>query len=201
MRLLLLLVFVSVSMGSCPWNKFRPLGNNEFSLGEYISKPWHVQMQLPVSYQPADRLFCVRARYTADDDGIGVNVFNECRVGSVTGRACVDKDYQLCAVRDRFMQSKLMVGPCWLPSVFYGPYWVVGQAADKSWATVSGGEPTDEVEQDGQMRCTTSSGTWIFTREQTPPQRVIDDALHHLMHIGVATDKLVRVAQEGCIYS
>mmetsp|Transcript_23340 Transcript_23340/g.51223 ORF Transcript_23340/g.51223 Transcript_23340/m.51223 type:complete len:330 (-) Transcript_23340:389-1378(-) len=59
-----------------------------FDLAAYISAPWYVQKQLPVSYQPPSELYCVRARYKAIDPNnfeAGINVYNTANRGGVDG--------------------------------------------------------------------------------------------------------------------
>lgn len=50
----------------CPPANFTSVA--PFNLTAYIAAPWFVQAQMPVSFQPADKLFCVRAKYTLMDE-------------------------------------------------------------------------------------------------------------------------------------
>merc|ERR1711896_128597 len=58
-----------------------------FSLEAYVADgtPWFVQQQVPISYQPENSLFCVRARYTELPNG-RINVDNSARVDSIDGQ-------------------------------------------------------------------------------------------------------------------
>merc|ERR1712019_98737 len=51
-----------------------------FSLEAYVADgtPWFVQQQVPISYQPENSLYCVRARYTELPNG-RINVDNPTR--------------------------------------------------------------------------------------------------------------------------
>eukprot|EP00923_Selenidium_pygospionis_P050055 GHVN01086351.1.p1 GENE.GHVN01086351.1~~GHVN01086351.1.p1 ORF type:complete len:115 (+),score=6.54 GHVN01086351.1:266-610(+) len=57
----------------CPPPGFDSL--SKFSLSAYICRSWYVQEQVPIFYQPVDRLFCVRADYSLNENG-SINVFN-----------------------------------------------------------------------------------------------------------------------------
>lgn len=56
----------NVSSTKCPPLGFNSVAN--LNLSAYISAPWYVQQQLPVSFQgedPLSDLYCVRARWAA----------------------------------------------------------------------------------------------------------------------------------------
>ena len=97
--------------------------------------------------------------------------------------------------------SKLLVAPCFLPNSFAGDYWILAVGKNYEWAVVSGGKPTVQY-SDG---CTTKeegingSGLWVFTRKQTD-EASVKEALNVLKAKGYTTQRLVRVAQEGCKY-
>lgn len=206
-----------------------------FSLDEYVSRPWHVQMQVPIVYQPVENLFCVRATYAllsesesraeaetdtetgmdqgVFDDDIRISVVNECRRRSVEGPSCGTKNMPLCARTssraarkpDTEPQGRLQVGPCFLSSVFYGPYWVVAYG-NGEWVVVSGGEPENQGEKTDNT-CTTEtervngSGLWIMTRKQVADKDIIQAAVNAAEKLGFDVAMLVPVAQKGCVYN
>ena len=88
-----------------------------------------------------------------------------------------------------------------MPNSFAGDYWILAVGKNYEWAVVSGGKPTVQY-SDG---CTTKeegingSGLWVFTRKQTD-EASVKEALNVLKAKGYTTQRLVRVAQEGCKY-
>lgn len=143
----LALLAVSVTGLPCPPPGFQSV--KEFSVSTYISQPWFIIQQAPNSYQPVDKLFCVRcgwgegersraarcltrfhrAEYhlvehaldSADPDKL--QVFNQARTGSVDGPPD-GVDMLLSAVVVDGARGQLKVGPAFLPDILYGPYWV-----------------------------------------------------------------------------
>ena len=117
--------------------------------------------------------------------------------------------------------SKLAVGPRFVPSALYGPYWVVAVSpgyvppgtdedsgtdatAGYRWAVVSGGQPT--VPGKKKNTCRTSlrgvngSGLWIFTREPTPSREVVEEARAAARDLGIDLSEMRAVTHEGCEY-
>jgi hypothetical protein len=111
------------------------------------------------SYQPANTLFCVRAEYRRSaNDTSRVIVFNQGRRGSVGGALQSGGTFLLNAIAVDEGAGKLAVGPPFLPTRYYGPYWVV--AADMrpyTWAIISGGPPTS---QGSNNTCRTASSAY-----------------------------------------
>jgi apolipoprotein D and lipocalin family protein len=197
---------------SCPPEGYDSV--SPFSLDAYItdnSTAWYVQQQQPISYQPEDSLFCVRARYTRLDNGrIGVDNF--ARIGSVTGRPQNPNGFQLNAiVPDEEVPSKLAVGVPFIPPASYGPYWVVAAGpyspddeewtGNYEWAIITGGLPGFETGNGcigtGRFQ---NEGFWLFTREQVASQETIDELRAIAESLGLDTSVLVPVQQEGCSY-
>lgn len=115
------------------------------------------------------------------------------------------KGGNLCAVvADADMPAKLKVGPCFLPSLFYGPYWVVAAGPEPDnyeWAIVSGGQPT----HDTGKGCTTGSGVnnsgfWYFTRSPVVNSTLISMLERIAVGKGFDTSVLNDVEQKGCKY-
>jgi len=206
-------LFTGTAFAQCP-----PEGYDSvlpFSLDAYVTDnatAWYVQQQQPISYQPLDSLYCVRARYTKLDNGrIGVDNF--ARVGSVTGRAQNPGGFQLNAVvRDPAVESKLAVGPPFLPPTLYGPYWVVAAGpyspddeewtGTYEWAIITGGPPNAESENGacigtGRFQ---NEGFWLFTREQVASEELVQELRTIAEGLGLDTSVLVPVEQEGCSY-
>jgi hypothetical protein len=66
---------------TCPPPGFDAVQN--FDVERWIAAPWYVQAQEPLVYQPADELYCVRARYSPLDPAdalAGLEVQNRCAV-------------------------------------------------------------------------------------------------------------------------
>jgi lipocalin len=67
------------------------------------------------------------------------------------------------------------VAPCFLPSSFAGPYWIVAFSVQEGWALVSGGPPTLPG-VNGTCRTgsgVNGSGLWIFTRQQRRDDAIV----------------------------
>jgi hypothetical protein len=139
----------------------------------------YIQQQQVNAYQTLDDLYCVLATYDADGDysvpafkGPVVGVFNYANTGEVNGPSQSANGTVLCAREvNTTRPAQLAVAPCFLPNIAAGPYWVLAvgyESEAMTWAVVSGGQPTVELD-DG---CTTStdsingSGLWIFSRSQ-----------------------------------
>lgn len=110
--------------------------------------------------------------------------------------------------------SKLLVGPRFLPRLFYGPYWVVAVSPDKpreagddagegyDWAVVSGGQPTLPTSE-GKCRTgdgVNGSGLWLFSREKVAGDATIAAMMAVLDEKGFDASVLEPVTQEGCRY-
>ncbi|KAG2492374.1 hypothetical protein HYH03_009322 [Edaphochlamys debaryana] len=156
---------VAASAGACPPAGFTAV--SPLNLKQFIAAPWYVQKQLPLSYQPPNTLFCVKARLGRGRAGLTVN--NYANVGKVNGASMGSSKYdsskssfgKLIALPATSggdgSDGRLKVGPeplLRLPAAArnaaFGPYWVVavGPSANQTigydWAIISGGPPTFE---------------------------------------------------------
>jgi lipocalin len=186
-------------------------------IAEYTRASWYVQEQQINSYQREGQLNCVVATYDAGTssfwqspiffDGVILSVYNSYE----DGRPTIDADgkpiNRLCAsVPDTDEASKLLVAPCFLPTIFGGNYWVIGfnttSNGEYEWAVVSGGPPKNEY-PDG---CTTGtgyfdSGLWIFSRKPILPEEKLVEARELLTRKGYTLQLLKKVRQTGCSYA
>lgn len=198
----------------CPPPGFDSVEN--FSVSDYISAPWYIQMQAENSYQPKENFFCVRANYTETTPGIfslgqaelELIVDNYARQGSTSGPDSPDFPLRASIV-DLTQPSKLIVGPAFLPLALRGPYWVVAASEQPyEWAIVSGGPPTGQ----GADGCVSAKGApgldlnpngndegfWLLTREPVAPNGTVDMMLEKAKSLGFDTGVLLPVQQEGC---
>jgi hypothetical protein len=79
--LCLLIAGAAAGQTTCPPPGFDAVQN--FDVERWIAAPWYVQAQEPLIYQPADELYCVRARYSPLDPAnalAGLEVQNRCAV-------------------------------------------------------------------------------------------------------------------------
>lgn len=176
-----------------------------FNLSAWVEHPWYIQEQMPVSYLRENRFYCVRAMY----ERIGekeVKVLNEARDGSVTGEIR-GREFGLKAViPDLDDPSKLKVGPTFLPSFLYGPYWILYAGPDEDnyeYGIVSGGPPKNQGEDGciaGSPSDVNGAGLWLFTKEALPDQELVDDLRQKAKDLGFDTSVLGVVQQEGCTY-
>lgn len=205
----------------CPPPGFDAL--QSFDVATYISKPWYVQKQMPLIYQPIDQLFCVRATYEPLDPADlfkGLRVLNYANRGAVNG-AVVGTDggvLPLTAVPNPQQPAKLSVGPDIpvIPGVNQlqsGAYWVVAvnttPTGEYEWAIITGGPPTRATANG----CMTGSpidlvrrfqindiGLWFFSRQPVDPQGTAA-MTQAAQGLGLDTGELVDVQQAGCTYA
>ena len=171
-----------------------------FCLFGWLTSPSPLSLSL-CRYLPLDEDYCVYAQYTVTAPQ-RVSVTNYANKDMVNGQV---KGGNLCAViPDASQPAKLKVGPCFLPSFLYGPYWVVaaGPTPDNyEWAIISGGQPT----HDTGNGCTTGSGVnnsgfWYFSRDPVADPSVIDMLERIAVSKGFDTSVLNVVQQDGCTY-
>lgn len=186
-----------------------PIDGTIFDLDEYVSREWYVAQQRVTRYQSERDLFCVRANYTLRDEKTIV-IWNTATRNGVNGTMINSKGWiKLRGVlEDESVPSKLSVGLWFLPTFLYGSYWVVATDVQSnaaefdekgySWAIVSGG-PLDSVTADGL--CVPSGGLWLFVRDPKDVQTdVVDEMKKAARALGIDTDSLTPVVQEGCTY-
>jgi lipocalin len=194
----------------CPYNGFDSVKN--FDLAKYISAPWYVQKQIPITFQTADTLFCVRAEYIPIDPANPLkavtvrNYSNRDRVnGPATGTSGAGGP---SAFPGRFIAnvpnpedpSKLNVGFALgeaTTPLMGAPYWVVAiDEENYDWAIITGGAPT---QPSGEGKCITDGGFWLFSRKPVDPENTAK-MLEVAEGLGLDTAKLLDVPQEGCLY-
>ncbi|KAJ3079520.1 hypothetical protein HK102_003728 [Quaeritorhiza haematococci] len=193
---------------TCPPPGFNsaPALNLEAFLGQ-----WFVQSQLPTFYLPRGSNFCVYANYTKTSD-TSISIFNYANRGGVNQNAFSTNPRLRGVIKNTAEPAKLSVGPSFLPSFFYGPYWVI-ETGDISpttglyeWALISGGQPrrkTDAGKCIANPRFNffgNGQGLWIFTREQIAPKALVDSIKERATGLGLDVSLLDDVVQEGCLY-
>ena len=197
-----------LSSESCP--KINTVNN--LNLTEYISHNWYIQMQQETYYLPKDFNYCVRANYKNSNKKIPfykgevLDVYNYANKGKINSYNVNFQNTILCArIPDNKIQSKLIVAPCFLPNFLGGDYWILDAGPESNnyeYAIVIGGQP-DVRYTDG---CTTktnkvnNAGLWLFTKEPTPPNSIIDYMLNKLKILGISKSQLNNVTQKGCLY-
>lgn len=210
----------------CP--EILPLSNQtgSFDFDEYTTQTWFVQKQQVNAFQLEDDMFCVTMSYLdreGEDEFLDYEHYGN--VGYVNGPIPVwntsdssildieDSWDGWCVGQDQYGGGLLRVVPCTLRpfAVRVGiPQWVIAVADDYSWAIVSGGEP-DVIRQTDPVLCSTKtdtsslldssgSGLWLMTRERIADEDTIFEMEQVLLDMGVYTDDLLSVEQEGCIY-
>ena len=105
---------------------------------------------------------------------------------------------ELCAYQNG-TASKLGVAPCFVPKFFAGPYGIVAYNEDEGWALASGGQPTIQV-GDGCKTGTglNNSGLWIFTREHTRDNDIVNKVRNVAKSKGFDITVLNDVDQTNC---
>jgi lipocalin len=191
---------------------------DDFDLEAYISRSWYIQRQQVNTYQSKEDLFCVVATY--DDESKSQWFQLAYSVRNYSNKGGVNQDSQtngmvLCATQTG-RAGQLVVAPCFLPSLFGGPYWVV--ATDYvNYAIVTAGKLTTRGSCDNQSGlCTTldeasifdplsfvgnNQGLWFFTRAQMPSSQVMNMMEAKAVELGICTADMVAVVQQGCSYA
>jgi hypothetical protein len=168
-----------------------------------------VQQQAENAYTSREFNQCVTAQYVQKGYktfwGYDIGVYNVASNGS--GEEMVG---ELCA--SVVTDGKLQVAPCFLPKRFAGPYWIVdyqeGDNEEEGYALISGGQPKNVVTNGQDVNtcgvdesspcCKTgdgvnNSGLWIFTRQKSPPQDLVDKVRGIAKQKGFATSILFDV--------
>jgi lipocalin len=173
-----------------------------FNITAYASAPWYVHQQAESSYLPIERNYCVKAEYNIFEEptylGYTVDVNNQAQnmYGSSVGAS-------LCAYQtDETSLSKLAVAPCFLPTYFAGPYWVVAYDEQEGYALISGGQPTIVSEGTNGL-CTSgdginNSGLWIFSRSQIRDDTLVSTVRDIAEAAGFDLSVLNDVIQTDC---
>mmetsp|Transcript_68990 Transcript_68990/g.135450 ORF Transcript_68990/g.135450 Transcript_68990/m.135450 type:complete len:223 (-) Transcript_68990:91-759(-) len=182
----------------CPPSNFTTVRN--FDLNSFVDGRWYVQQQMEVTYLPRAWFRNVFAEYTLRrlptwPWGYRIGVFNYAE--EVEPPHAV-RGGNLCAGKVMASRGKLRVAPCFLPKIFAGPYWVLAYDEEEGYALVSGGPPTEKAE--GGCRTGTGvngSGLWIFTRQQTRDQAIVDKVRGIARDLGFDLSVLLDVEQTG----
>lgn len=199
------------SLFSCP--TVEPMKN--FNTTEYIRSTWYIQQQQITGYQPINALYCVSQTLNESKkkvplyNGDVIDVYNYGRLNGVNGTLENANNYTLC-VREPNPSDpgRFLNGPCFIPNLFAGPYWVIAagpKSNNYTWAIVSGGPP-NVVYSDGN--CSTKlygvngSGLWLFTRHQYGDlvNSAVEYMRGYLLNLGYTLSNLLNVTQKGCSY-
>ena len=205
----------------CPPEGFNSVQN--FNSKDYFSGDWYPVKQVVNSYQPEDSLYCVAATYTMVTtpkcsllgcDDKQVDVYNRAKRGSVTGETRGGNLVGVIPNADD--SSKALVGPKFVPQLFYGDYWVVavGKYSDLvsgttlssgkfyDWAIITGGLPRAET---SPGKCLPgigfqNEGLWLFSRKAEPGADIVDEIVKKAADLKLDTSKLINVKHSGCTY-
>mmetsp|Transcript_7786 Transcript_7786/g.9368 ORF Transcript_7786/g.9368 Transcript_7786/m.9368 type:complete len:222 (+) Transcript_7786:304-969(+) len=189
------LVFV-LANAKCPPDNFSTV--EDFDLDRYISKRWYVQQQMECGLEPADLFQCQYAEY---EKMITPTFWGH----TIAGHDHIDmpdgsvKDLHPCASVVNLRKGMLLVGECFLPRAFAGPYWVLTYNEAEGYAAVSGGAPKHSFP--GGCRVGTGhidSGLWIFTREQQRNENLVQKVRNILGSKGFDLSALKDVDQSDC---
>ena len=184
------------------------------NLTEYMRASWYIQQQQLTGYQRLRDLYCVTATYNRDQrskvpffHGQVISVYNYANRDGINGPNENNNQTVLCArVANASSPEKLLVGPCFLPNIFGGPYYILAAGPQPElyeWAIVIGGQPTVNM---GNNTCTTSedkinnSGLWLLSRTPQLAEEKIEMMKEILLQRNVSTQLLKPVVQEGCQY-
>jgi lipocalin len=214
-------VVLGATNATCPPANFQ--SKQTLNPAKFFEGRWHALAQLPVKFQEEDLFYCITANYRVQktalcrligcDDKV-VKVYNTANRDSVNGAQVSVTLNGL--IPDADVPSKAIVGPPFLPSNFYGPYWVIesGSYSDLEagnttfegenyeWALISGGEP----EVATAKGCVTGkgpenqNGIWLLSRQPIVSQETYEKALALVASKGFDVNALKKVTHEGCKY-
>mmetsp|Transcript_148544 Transcript_148544/g.476988 ORF Transcript_148544/g.476988 Transcript_148544/m.476988 type:complete len:221 (+) Transcript_148544:78-740(+) len=185
---------------TCPPADFDTIAS--FDLDSFIAKRWWAQQQMEVVYLPKSQNRCVFADYSKRAPGLlgyEVAVDNHAEDVAPPHKMHDSGKSLLCAKIVDQARGKLAVAPCFLPSFFAGPYWIIDYSEEEGYAIISGGAPTKR----SAGGCSTGtgvndSGFWIFTRQQKRDQALLDKARAIAAKKGFDLSMLNDVDQSEC---
>jgi len=130
-------------------------------------------------YLPKKENYCVSAEYTIlkKKTALGYDIKVHNIAYEKSGKIHDSGDTIYAKIIDA-KSGKLEVGTWFLPPATAGPYWVIDYDEKEGYALVSGGPPTLEG-TNGLCRTGTGvnkAGLWIFTRQQTRNEELVQKA-------------------------
>lgn len=179
-------------------DSIKPVDNFDFE--EYKSQPWFSVRQRETLPEQSIDLGCVEARYSLEPQrswhkwlmgwDFSVNNYGSFPDGTVA-------EVYLCAkIVNPENPSAVIVGPCFLPSLFFrfgnfrnGNYWVVVYNETAGYAAVTGGQPSIDV---GNGTCINEEGKgfWFLFRERDPSDELMDMLTTEVEALGINTETL-----------
>merc|ERR1719401_3191929 len=184
----------------CPPPQFSTVTN--FDIDSFVSSKWYIQQQMEVLYLPKTQNRCVSAEYSKKAKpnfwGYDVAVHNIAEDVAPPHRVH-DSGSFICAKVVDEQAGKLEVAPCFLPTAASGDYWVVDYSESQGYALISGGAPT--ISAPGGCRTgsgVNQAGLWIFTREQTRNEALVQQVRSIAAEKGFDTSVLNDVDQTQC---
>jgi hypothetical protein len=172
---------------------------DDFAFDEFADSTWYVQESSTTAYI-SENDSCVEVHYekldTPNDQGwtITVETRSENRKGG-------NPDFELCALQDDKFEDmgKFQVGKCLLPpTVVPTNYYVLAYNGESpAYALVAAGEQI--IVPNPNCGCTApTGGLFIFTRDQTRNDDVIDEVREIAKDLGYGLCDLFTVEQEDC---
>jgi len=172
-----------------------------FDLTTFVSKTWYIQQQAETKYLPKTENYCVSAAYAILDKktllGYDVQVHN---IAYEKDGKIHDSGNLIAAKIIDAKTGKLAVAPYFLPTFLAGAYWVIDYDESDGYALISGGPPTLEGEN-GLCRTgsgVNSAGLWIFTRQQTRNEDLVQKVRQIAKRKGFDLSVLSDVDQSHC---
>lgn len=197
-----------------------------FDLDSFTAHSWFVQKQQINGFQPSlDDFYCLVHTFAprAEDEFLDYIPYgNHGHVNGPqqhweVGKGIPESLSSWCGGQDEEGGGLLRISPCLLRSLLQKvgfPMWVIAVAPDYSWAIMSGGEPQDVRQVHPTPLCTTrtnvsatvladtsGSGLWLLTQERVASNETIAEMESTLHEMGIYTEDLHPVVQEGCSYN
>jgi len=172
---------------ACPPADFSSISAEKLAaqggLASFIAQRWFIQQQQETRYVPKEKNFCVSAAYTERARprnpftlsswryDIDVQNYAETEDGESSGGG-------ICAKIVSNSTGQLAVAPCFLPSYFAGPYWILDYDEREGYALITGGAPALQGKDEGTCvpgSDVTDSGIWVFTRCPHPSSELLEE--------------------------
>jgi lipocalin len=193
-------IAITEQLPQCPPPGFDTVNN--FNLDAFAAKRWYIQEQMQVTAVPANAHFCIHADYLLLSKksfwGYDIQVHNVA-ADDTPPHKVHDSGSFICAKIVNSTAGKLAVGPCFLPSFFAGPYWVIAYNELEGYALISGGAPTHSTPNGCRTGTgVNNAGLWIFTRQQYRIEAVVQKVRQIATEKGFDISVLEYGNQTGC---
>lgn len=150
----------------------------DFDIDAFAGK-WYIHQQQETENLPIEENYCAVSEYTVLDTptDLGWTITADNEAQDVDGGVTAGS---LCLNQPNDELSKLGIAPCFLPTSFGGPFWIIAFDEEAGSALLSGGQPLIPADpedpagsgcrNDGEL----DSGLYILSRSPSRDEDLID---------------------------